>query len=229
MSTDTRPATTGRPAPTPAAVPTAAAPGKPPRVRPRRNPVLLAAGAVLVVAGAAGTAWLVTSMADASPVLVTTRAVPGGTVLESGDLAVAQVGLDPSVAAVPAAERSSLVGSRAAVDLAAGQLLTDASVTANPIPAPGFSLVGVAVRPAQLPGTPLGAGDPVTLVAAAKDGDELPTTPSPSMPATVVGTRTLDDGSLVVDVTVPTPSAGQLATWVSTGRVVIVRDPVDPR
>jgi hypothetical protein len=32
----------------------------------------------------------------------------------------------------------------------------------------------------------------------------------------------------VVDVTVPTPQAGTLASWVSTGRVVIVLDPVTP-
>jgi hypothetical protein len=48
------------------------------------------------------------------------------------------------------------------------------------------------------------------------------------MTATVVATRTLDDGTSVVDVTVPTPQAGTLASWVSTGRVVIVRDPVTP-
>lgn len=212
---DTQPTT-----PTPAA--------RPPRVRSRRNPVALAAGAALLVAGAAGTAWLVTAMADATPVLVTARDVPAGAVLTAADLAVAQVGVDPSVAAIPATDRDTVIGQRAAAALPTGLLLAPDLVTADPIPAPGTSLVGVAVRPAQLPATPLAAGDPVTLVAAAKDGDELPTTASPSMPATVVATRALDDGGTVVDVTVPTTRAEQLATWVSTGRIVIVRDAVTP-
>ena len=80
---------------------------RPPRVRSRRNPVLLAGGAALLVAGAAGTAWLVTAMADATPVLVTARAVPAGQLLTAADLAVAQVGVDPSVAAIPAGDRDT--------------------------------------------------------------------------------------------------------------------------
>ena len=203
----------------------APAAGRGPRVRSRRNPVMLAAGAVLIVAGAAGTAWLVTSMADARPVLVTARPVAAGQVITDADLAVAQFGVDPSVASVPASARDQLLGQRATADLPAGLLLAVDQLTGEPIPPPGQTLVGVAARPAQLPATPLGAGDPVTLVAAATDGDELPTAASPTMAATVVTTRPLDDGSTIVDVTVPTARAGQLATWVSTGRVVIVRDP----
>ena len=66
------------PAP-PAQVAAAPQAARPPRVRSRRNPVLLAAGAALIVAGAAGTAWLVTSLSQAAPVLVTARAIPMST------------------------------------------------------------------------------------------------------------------------------------------------------
>ncbi len=200
----------------------------PPRVRSRRNPALLAAGAALIVAGAAGTAWLVTSMSNAEPVLAAAREIPAGHVLAAADVAVVQVGVDPAVATVPADQRDRLLGQRAASDLPAGQLLAPGSTTSDPIPAPGRSLVGVAVQPGQLPATPLGAGDPVTLVATPGDGQELPTTANPSMSATVVTTRPLDNGSTVVDVTVPTDRAATLAGWVSTGRVSIVRDPVAP-
>lgn len=197
-----------------------------PRVRARRNPVLLAAGAALVVAGAAGVAWLVTSVADASPVLVTAHPIAAGAVIGAGDLAVAQVSLDPAVATIPADQRNLVIGQRAATGLPAGLLLAPDSVTDAAVPAPGTSLVGVAVAPAQLPAVPLEVGDPVTLVVGVKDGAELPDAAAPSMTATVAGSSTLDDGSSVVDVTVPTSRAGQLATWVSTGRVIIVLDPV---
>lgn len=198
-----------------------------PRVRARRNPVLLAAGAALVVVGAAGVAWLVTSVAGTSPVLVTTHAVPAGAVISSADLAVAQVSLDPAVATVPANQRSSVVGQRAASALPAGLLLTPASTTSAPVPAPGQTLVGVAVTPRQLPAAPLQTGDPVTVVLGGRDGDD-PSPSSPTMPATVAGQTTLDDGSLVVDVTVPTSSAARLAGWVASGRALLVAEAVTP-
>lgn len=197
-----------------------------PRVRARRNPVVMAAGAALVVISAAGVAWLVTSVADASPVLVTSHPLAAGEVIGADDLAVAQISLDPSVASIPASQRDALLGQRAATALTGGQLLTPASVTAALVPPPGQSLVGVAVSPDRLPATDLAPGDPVTLVAAGRDGDDLPATAPASMPATVAGARTLDDGTVVVDVTVPTGQAQALAGWVSTGRVVIVREAV---
>lgn len=198
-----------------------------PRVKPRRNPVLLAAGAALVVAGAAGVAWLVTSVADTSPVLVAAHRIEAGAVIATTDLAVAQVSLDPAVAVVPATERDTLIGQRAAAALPAGQLLTPESTTAAPVPAPGSSLVGVAVPANRLPAAPLQPGDPVTVVLGGREGDDPPTT-AQSMPATVAGSRTLDDGSQVVDVTVPAASAGRLAGWVSTGRVILVEEAVTP-
>lgn len=197
-----------------------------PRVRTRRNPVLLAAGAAFVVTGAAGVAWMVNAVADASPVLVTTHALAAGEVIDAADLATAQISLDPTVSAVPASQRDSIVGQRTATALAGGQLLTPTSTTTELVPPPGQSLVGVAVTPDRLPATELQPGDPVTLVAGARDGEDLPSGTPTSMTATVAGSRLLDDGSTVVDVTVPTGQATQLAGWVSTGRVVIVRESV---
>jgi hypothetical protein len=197
-----------------------------PRVRGRRNPVLLAAGGALVVLSGAGVAWMVSAVADAEPVLVTAHALPAGATIGFDDLTVAQVSLDPAVASVPASQRDALIGQRAAVALGAGQLLTPSSLTASLVPAEGQSLVGVAVTADRLPATPLLPGDPVTLIAGARDGDDLPTGAPASMPGTVAGSRTLDDGSIVVDVTVPTGQAGTLAGWVSTGRVLIIREAV---
>ncbi len=197
-----------------------------PRVRARRNPVLLAAGAALVVTGAAGVAWLVSSVADASPVLVTRHAIPAGEVLDRDDVVVAQVSLDPAVAAIPAGERDAVVGQRAVSALPAGQLLSPQSVTSDPVPAPGTSLVGVAVGADQAPAAGGAPGDPVTLVLGPGPVDDTPATAPQAMPATVAGARGLDDGSTVVDVTVPSDRAATLAGWVSTGRVIVIREAV---
>ena len=199
-----------------------------PRVRPRRNPVLLAAGAALVVTGSAGVAWLVSSVAEASPVLVTRHSIAAGQQLGLDDLTIAQVSLDPAVAAMPADQRDLVIGQRAVTALPAGQLLSASSITSDPVPAPGTSLVGVAVTADQAPAAALAPGDPVTLVLGSATGDDAPAAAPETMPATVAGAHALDDGSSVVDVTVPSDRAGTLAGCVSTGRVIIVREAVTP-
>ena len=63
------------------------------------------------------------------------------------ELIAVQVGGDLGLRSVPASRVESLVGQRAALDVAAGSLLTPEAVTAENVPAVGFSLVGVAASP----------------------------------------------------------------------------------
>lgn len=192
------------------------------RVRARRNPVLLAAAAALVVTGAAGVAWMVSSVSNTAAVVVSAREIPAGAVISADDLAAAQVAADPTVRTVRLVDETQLIGQRAVSRIPRGQLLTADSVTADPIPPSGQALVGVAVTAGQLPATGLATGDPVTLVLGVKTGDDLNTKDSPAMQATVVTTRTTDEGNTIVDVRVPLAYANQLAAWSSTGRIVIV-------
>jgi hypothetical protein len=63
----------------------------------------------------------------------------------------------------------------------------------------------------------------------AKSGEDAIAAVSPSMAASVVAVTAQDGGTFVVDVAVPASVSNQLATWVSTGRVVVVRDAVGDR
>lgn len=195
----------------------------PPKLR--RRPALVALGVALVALGGLAAAFLVTSVTDTESVLALRVDVDRGTVIEAGDLVVAQVGADPALNPVAADERDEIVGQRAARDLSAGSLLADGSVTEEVIPAEGESLVGVALTPAQLPGTDLRSGDVVRIVNTPRAQEEVDDQQPLSIGATVVATRNVADlGQIVVDVTVPTGDAAQLAALVGTGRIVLVVD-----
>jgi hypothetical protein len=200
---------------------TAAVSTAPPKLR-RRNG-LIALGIALVALGGAGAAWLTTTVGQTSTVVAVRADVERGEVIEADDLTVARINSDPALQTVPENQLDSVVGQRAAVDLAAGSLLTPASTTTEVIPAPGQSLVGVTLTPAQLPAEPLLAGDPVRVIATPREQD--PVTEPTSYGATVVGVQNLPDtGQVVIDVTVPASEAGELAAQVATGRVALVLD-----
>ena len=195
----------------------------PPRTRRRRS--VIAAGVALVALGGLAAAWLTTVVGNTSPVLVLSSDVTRGDVLSQQDLTVAQLPADPALSPVPAADRPAVVGQRAAVDLAAGTLLTPTSVTSEVLPADGSSLLGVALIPAQLPARALRPGDQVRVVDTPRDQDDPPTGDPVATRATVVATRALPDtGQTVVDLTVPSEQAAGLAARVATGRVALVVD-----
>lgn len=182
--------------------------------------------------GALSAAYLVQVVSASHPVVAVVRPVAAGAVLQRGDLAVAQVQSDPALAPVPGSRIDALVGKRAAVALPAGSLLTADAVTDALPPATGQSLVGVALSPAQLPAEPLAAGDRVRLVdtpgAAASGSAAAAGTDARgphAVPAVVVGVaQPREDGTVVVDVTVPAADAVGLAASASTGRVALVLD-----
>ena len=195
----------------------------PPRLRRRRG--VLAAGVMLVALGALGAAVLTQAVGSTVPVVAVVRAVPAGAVLERADLAVANVNVDPLLRPVPASRLADQVGQRAAVALTAGSLLTEQSVTAEVQPAAGRSLVGVALTAAQLPAQALRAGDRVRIIDTPLAQGEPPAEPPTAIVAEVVSVVGPDDtGLTVVDVSLGSDQAADLAARVATGRVALVLD-----
>ena len=118
-----------------------------------------------------------------------------------------------------------MVGQRAAVDVAAGTLLTREQVTATVLPASGMSMVGVGLPAAQMPGEPLLAGDRVRIVTTPGPQAEVGQSAPSTIAATVVGVRVNEEnGQNVVSVLVPEGDAAQLAARAATGNVALVLD-----
>jgi len=224
MSLDTVQNTAGGPPPPPttqtqpASVATA-------RVKARRRPWVFALMAALVAAGALGTAFAFTSVNDTQEVLVVSSDIKRGETIKAGDLAVVRVSVDPALTPVAGSQKAELEGSRAAVDLWAGTLLTEQAVADNLVPGEGESLVGISLTPAQMPSEPLYGGDVVRIVTTPGDQGEITDKEPVTIEATVVGvSRVEETGETVVDVSVPEAEAAELAARAATGRVALVLD-----
>jgi flagella basal body P-ring formation protein FlgA len=194
-------------------------------VKTRRRSGVLAAGTALVVVGALGAAYLTQVVGDTVQVVAVARDVQPGERIERTDLTVADVSVDPALTPVPATRLTELVGQQAAVALPAGSLLTDAAVSHQVLPAAGQSLVGVALQSAQLPAEPLQAGDRIRIVDTPASQGEPPASTPQTIPGVVVSAGPADDSGLtVVDITVPSGQAADLAARVATGRIALVLD-----
>lgn len=193
--------------------------------RTRRRSGVLAAGVALVAVGALGAAYLTQVVGDTVAVVAVARDVQPGEVIERADLTVADVSRDPALDPVPADQLSELVGRRAAVALTSGSLLTEAAVTEQVVPPAGQSLVGVALQSAQLPAEPLQPGDRIRIVDTPPSQAEPPAATPQTIPGVVVSAVGPDDsGQTIVNVTVPSSQAADLAARVATGRIALVLD-----
>lgn len=195
----------------------------PPKLR--RRPALIAAAVAAVCIGALLAGWAWTATTNTQEVLVARDTIERGSVIEADDLARVQLSADPALRPVDAGQLESVVGQRAALDIAEGVMLTPDSFTAEVVPADGQSVVGVALTPAQAPGLDLLYGDKVRVVVTPAQGEELPAGTPLTNDATVVGVRTSDEtGQTVVDLLLPEVDAAVLATRIATGNIALVLD-----
>lgn len=204
------------------------APVAPPLAPPpklRRRPALVAGAVGAICLGALLGAWAWTSTTNTHEVLAARDTIPRGAIIEADDLERVRINADPALDPIAASSYDDIVGQRAALDIAAGSLLTATSTSDELLPPEGMSVVGVAVTPAQAPGLPLQAGDRVRVVATPGEGENSPSGAPIFSEAEVVGSH-VDDatGELVVDLLVPHADAATLAARVATGNVALVLD-----
>ena len=197
----------------------------PPAPKLRRRPVLVAASMAAVVLGALLGAWTWSTTSNTHEVVALRQTVTRGETIAQGDLMTVQVGLDPALKTVSGDRLGSLVGQRAAMDMAAGSLVTPADVTTKVLPGKGMSVVGVALPPSLMPGERLLAGDQVRVVATPGQQGDVGPEPPEAISATVVGFHPDGaNGQTVVSLEVPQEQAAELAARAATGKVALVLD-----
>ena len=203
----------------------------PPKARRRWG--LFAAMAAVVCLGALGNVWLHQATTNSTQVVAARTAIERGTVISRDQLMTVQIGADPALKPVAAKDLESLVGKRAALDVASGSLLTGDATTDKVLPEQGHSLVGVGVLPAMMPGAQLMAGDRIRIVATpGQQGVTDAAAKAVSVAAIVVSTATGKDttgqgAQTIITVDVPSSDAPQLAAMASTGKVAVVLDSRD--
>lgn len=222
--TDTRPQNTSS-APLPVSGPLVKAP-----LPRRRRPGLIAAGVLIVILGALGAYVYATAAGTNRPYLAVVGTVTAGQQITDGDLKVVQVNAASGLAPIPVAQRGTVVGRYARVELVAGTLLTDAQLTDEAVPGQGKQLIGLELKPAQMPARQMRPGEPVLLVITSDprsvtvdDKGTLQRLPNPqTIKATVAGVgAAATDGQVVVDVVVNASDGPGLLERASQGRVAV--------
>jgi hypothetical protein len=204
-------ATTDKPALTVVAKRTGAAPGPARRVQ---VPWLVAAVA-LALAVALLVLWGFGRASDRREVLVLTAAVREGNPIPPSALGSTLIAVDSGATQLfSASRRSELVGTVAATDLAAGDLLGPSMVSAVPVVPSDWRQVGGLVKAGHFP-TTLVVGDRLAAVPAEGTGAEID--------VLVVKASVGDDRALSVVFACPPASAAQLAQWAAAGNLVLIR------
>jgi hypothetical protein len=208
------------------AMPSREVPPPPPKLR--RRPILVAVSAALVIIGGLASAWAYSTSTTTQQVVAVRTDVPRGEVITRNDLQVVRISLDPALSSVPAERLDALVGQHAAFALTAGSLVSDRAVTPTEVPAPGTSVVGLALGPGQLPAGPIAVGDNVRIVSTpGKQGDVNPSALR-SFTGTAVVIRAADaSGQVEVSVEVPANQAAEIAARSATGNVALLLDARD--
>jgi hypothetical protein len=220
-----------RTSPTKAELNGAKVPKPPGEARPlptrTRRPGLIAAAALLIVGFALAGALLVSRAGGTTQVLTAARPVPAGQVITAADLT--PVAVAGPVRAIAATDLSTVVGQTAAVGIVDGQVLNRDMLTGAAVPAAGQSMVGLALRPGQLPGDGLGVGDRVQAIVVTSASD-------PAGAAAAESVRVLATGEVfalrpdpasgsdtLVTLVVPASAAGKVATYGAAGEVGLIK------
>jgi len=191
----------------------------------RRRPALIAASVAAICLGGLLAAFAWTATSNTQSVLAMRVTIERGAVIGADDVITVQVSTDPALRPVPASQASTVVGQRAATDIAAGTLVTSEQVSDTVLPAAGMSIVGVGLPASQMPGEPLLVGDSVRVVATPGQSGEVTAGEQVTIAATVVGVRVNNEnGQNVVSVQVPEQDAAELAARAATGNVALVLD-----
>ncbi|MFI5623470.1 SAF domain-containing protein [Nocardioides sp. NPDC051685] len=199
----------------------------PPKVR--RRPVHIVATVAAIAAGAAIAAWGWAAVTTTETVVAARTTIERGSIITADDLTTTQISGDNTIRVVPGDELDELVGTRAALDIAEGGLLTPEMTTKDNMPPAGQSIVGISLTPAQVPAVTFRNGDKVRVVATTGEGGE-PSSGTPLSTSAEVVSSSVDEttGNTVVNVLVPYADATVLADRASTGNIAIVMDPLEP-
>ncbi|MFP5375947.1 MAG: SAF domain-containing protein [Acidimicrobiia bacterium] len=185
----------------------------------RRSMPMALIGLLSLVIGAVVAAGLFLGGDDRQAVLVVARPVAAGQVIAAGDLAVAEASLS-GAEALPASERSEVVGKTAAVGLAPGTVLAPSQLGARSGLGRGEAVVGVAVKAGQAPAG-LRAGTRVRVVDTGGTAG-VPPAAVVSNSAVVTDVDRTDTGTVVASLRVPEGDAVAVAAAGAAGRASLV-------
>lgn len=198
----------------------------PGRRRQRSLPLALVALGCMALSIAAFVGLQLAS-SDHVAVLAIARPVAAGTEITDGDLVVANVSTDAALTPIGLAERESVLGRTAAVDLVPGTLLVESALGQARALESGEAIVGIDVTATAAPTQTMTVGDRIQLVETAPSGS--PGSASSGRVVLAEGRVTdiaagsaAGSASVQVAVAVPAAAAPSIAAASVEGRIAVV-------
>jgi hypothetical protein len=200
------------------------------RSAPRRRSLAQGALAVLLIAvGALTAGYVAQRIGTTHSYLAVARPVGAGAEITAEDLIVVRVNSALGLRPVPASQSADVVGKHAVMALVPGSLITLDQVTDNPVPKPGFQIVGLLLDEGMMPVERLDIGASVVLVVipgtsvpVTGDAPPIDLTPPRTIAGTVVDVApATDEGKTLVNVEVATADAPTAAALAADDRIAL--------
>jgi hypothetical protein len=189
--------------------------------RRRRRPLLAVGSLALVATCIALFTGAYTSAGAQMSVIAVVNRVAQGQTITGADLKVVKITRSTGLAIVPAANADAYLGRPASVSLLPGTLLAPGDVSSDVAPPLGDAIVGIAIKPGQMPAAGVAPGEHVDIVLTGQPGSADTASPpstsssqSASGPLSGPGTVLLPS-VLVTDVRAQPASGGSGETDVS--------------
>jgi hypothetical protein len=196
--------------------------------RRERKPAMAALAVLLIVGGALISAYLVMVSGQRVPVISVAQPVAAGQQIPASALREVQVSATGGLDYIPWSDRGKVTETFATVTLVKGALLTNGMISTGASVAKGNVVVGLALKPGQLPAGGLQPGDRVALYAVASQGGSSGVqNGSVLAPAATVydvvqpGQNSMQSDQIAVSVTVPIGDAPQVTQASSAGAVAV--------
>jgi hypothetical protein len=172
--------------------------------------------ALLVFGSIAAFATVYASANHEQSVLIVTQTIEQGQRISAGDLGQASATISSGVEPILVADAPDLAGRRAAVTIPAGSLLTLADTTTSQPIYPGEAVVGMALKPGQLPAAGVEPGEQVMMVETGAPGTPLASLPS-STGSVSTGSGILVPRATVFDVETTSPDTSSSGSTANAG------------
>ena len=196
-----------------------------PGLHRRRNLSGAALGVLLVSVCAFGIGTWASTVGHRTQVLVLSRAVPAGSVIQAADLTTAGVAADHQVSAIPASAEAQEVGKVARVDLVPGSLLERSEVGTGPAIPAEASVVGLDLKGGAFPAE-MAAGSTVEVVSTPPQSATVTAGTVLAQSATVLSMASDPNGAgTLISVAVPVGEASSVASAGASGGISLVMIP----
>jgi hypothetical protein len=196
--------------------------------RRERKPAMAALAVLLIVGGALISAYLVMASGQRVPVVGVAQPVAAGQQIPASALQEVEVSASGGLDYIPWADRGKVTQTFATVTLVKGALLTNGMISSDSSVAKGTVVVGLALKPGQLPAGGLQAGDRVALYAVASQNGSGGTQTGTLLAAAATvydveqpGANDVQSDQVSVSVSVPAGEAPAVTQASSSGAVAV--------